>query len=256
MKSFDLKGKVAVVTGGYGHLGQALSLGLLETGAKVIVAGRKKTEFARVFGSKKKDVFFEEIDISSTASIKSGFKQIVTKYRSLDVLVNNAFYSAGNFPDVMSDEEWALGIDGTLNSVFRCVREVIPHMKRSRSASIINISSMYGVVVPDFKIYEDHPQYFNPPNYGVAKAGVIQLTRYYANFLAGQNIRVNCISPGAFPAERKQNKEFVKKLLSKIPLKRIGHPDDLKGAVVFLASQASSYMTGQNLVIDGGWTIS
>ena len=115
---------------------------------------------------------------------------------------------------------------------------------------------MYGIISPDFLIYDEHPEFFNSAQYGASKAAVIQLTRYYANYLASKNIRVNCITPGPFPSEQVQKTDaFIKKLVNKVPLKRIGKPEDLNGTLLLLASEASSFITGQNIIIDGGWTI-
>ena len=126
----------------------------------------------------------------------------------------------------------------------------------NKNGKIINISSMYGIVSPDFSIYDEHPEFFNSAQYGASKAAVIQLTRYYANYLAAKDIRVNCISPGPFPSEQvQQSEKFIKKIIAKVPLKRIGKPEDLTGALLLLASEASSFITGQNIIIDGGWTI-
>jgi gluconate 5-dehydrogenase len=128
-------------------------------------------------------------------------------------------------------------------------------MRKNHYGVIINISSMYGIVSPDSRIYGDSG-YNNPPDYGAGKAAIIQFTRYSACHLACDGIRVNTISPGPFPgAEVQQNKTFMSNLENRVPLGRIGRPDDLKGAVVFLASNASSYVTGQNIVVDGGWTV-
>ena len=147
-------------------------------------------------------------------------------------------------------------MDGLVGSVYRCIREVIPFFEKKAGGKIINISSMYGLVSPDFSIYKDHPQMLNPPHYGVGKAGVIHMTKYFANFLASKNIYVNAISPGPFPSLTVQeNKLFIKELIKKVPLGRIGNPKDLIGPIVFLASKDSNYITGQNLVVDGGWTI-
>lgn len=251
---FSLKGKVAVVTGGYGHLGRAMVNGLSDAGARVVVAGKDKTKFKKVFGGSRM-VEFEKIDISSTPSIKSCFRNIIKKFGAIDVLVNNAIYRKGVSPEKMTDAEWNYGVDGVLGSVFRCIREIIPHMKK-RGGNIINISSMYGVVSPDFRIYEYNPSSFSPPDYGAAKAGVIQLTKYYGVYLAQYKIRVNCITPGPFPAKEGQNaKRFAAALAAKTVVNRYGNPDDLKGPVVFLASDASSFITGHNLIVDGGWTI-
>jgi gluconate 5-dehydrogenase len=121
---------------------------------------------------------------------------------------------------------------------------------------IINISSMYGLVSPDFNIYDKFPNFFNSSQYGASKAAIIQLTKYYANFLASKNIRVNCISPGPFPAiEVQKHESFIHLLKHKVPLGRIGTAEELRGVIILLASNASSYITGQNFIIDGGWTI-
>ncbi len=255
LSSFSLKDKVSVVTGGYGHLGKGITEGLMEAGSKVIVAGRSNEKYKKIFDLKEY-IFFIEMDVSSTNSINKALSQIYNNFGHIDILINNAFYLKGNSPEEMSDEEWNYGIDGTLNSVFRCIREAIPYMKKNDKGNIINISSMYGVLSPDFKIYETSPDFLNPPHYGSAKAGIIQLTKYYAVYLSRYNIRVNCISPGPFPSEDVQKDiEFIKKLSLKNPSGRIGTPEDLKGPVVFLASESSSYITGHNLIVDGGWTI-
>lgn len=256
LSKFSLAGKVAVITGGYGHLGKYMSEGLSEAGAHVVVAGKSRDKFRKTFpDTKDLKISFEKTDISSTVSIKTAFKKITKDHGRIDILVNNAFYSEGDSPESMTDDEWNRGINGALNSVFRCIREIIPHMKKS-AGNIINVSSMYGMVSPDFRVYNDYPEFFSPPNYGAAKAGVIQLTRYYAVYLAGYGIRVNCVSPGAFPSPIVQKeKKFTEALSRKIPLGRVGNPEELKGIMVFLASDASSYVTGQNFIVDGGWTV-
>jgi gluconate 5-dehydrogenase len=154
----------------------------------------------------------------------------------------------------MTDEVWQTGIDGALNSTFRATREVIPFMKKA-GGSIINFCSMYGLVSPDLRIYgKDNPQK-NPPNYGAAKAAVAQFTRYSAGALAEYGIRVNSVTPGPFPAPNNaQNEEFNKALASKTMLGRFGKNFEIAGAVLLLASDASTFMTGSNIVVDGGWT--
>ncbi len=253
---FSLQGKVALVTGGYGHLGRAISLGLAEAGAEVYVLGRSQKKFEAAFQEEKlPNLYFQHCDISDTESIKAAFQEVNAQHQRLDILLNNAFYSAGQNPEQLTDEQWALGIDGNLNSVYRCIREVIPFMKEQGSGKIINVASMYGVVSPDFNIYKESPASLNPPHYGAAKAGVVQLTKYFASYLAPDGIRVNCVSPGPFPNPQVQQDEtFMAQLSRKNPMGRIGQPDELKGAFVFFASDASSYVTGQNLMVDGGWT--
>ncbi len=252
---FNLKNKVAVVTGGYGHLGKHLCLGLARQGACVYAAGPNEKKFTYAFMKDKGPlVHFENMDISCEESIKTVFERIYKRKRRIDILVNNAIYSKGNAPINLSQEDWNYSIDGVLNSVFRCIKAVVPYIKKTKEASIINIASMYGIISPDLRIYKGTKEQLSPPHYGAAKAGVIQLSRYFAVYLAQYGIRVNCISPGAFPkAEVPEN--FIKKLERKIPMGRVGRPEELTGAIQFLASKASSYMTGQNIVIDGGWTL-
>tara|TARA_R110002033_G_scaffold169897_3_gene211436 strand:+ start:235253 stop:236023 length:771 start_codon:yes stop_codon:yes gene_type:complete len=252
---FDLKDKTAIVTGGYGYLGEAISLILANNGAKVYVAGRNIDKFKTKFKDKE-NIRFLHFDISNNDSIKNSFKEVFEKEKRIDILVNNAFYGASSHPENMTTLEWEKGIDGGLNSVFRCINEVFPYMKNNDSSKIINISSMYGMVVPDLSVYEGREQFLNPPNYGVAKSGVLHLTKYYAMYLAKYNINVNAISPGPFPSPSVQkDTEFTERLKNKNPMKRIGNPEDLQGLILLLASEASGYITGQNIAIDGGWTL-
>lgn len=257
--TFRLDTKIVLITGGYGHLGKAVTESLLFHGAQVYILGRDRDKFSQSFKQEIKNsanLFFEFCDISSTEEIKKAFSKIYDKTGRIDVLINNAFYSKGQSPERMTDEEWEMGIDGTLNSVFRCTREIIPYFKTAKNGKIINVSSMYGVVAPHFEVYDDFPQFLNPPHYGVAKAGVVQLTKYYASYLGHLGINVNTVTPGPFPSLQVQNEAgFVEELEKKTCLNRIGKPEDLAGAFVFLASDASNFITGQNIIVDGGWTI-
>ena len=256
MSLFDLQGKVVAVTGGYSHLGTAMCKGLQEAGACVYALGRSEEKFAAKFTAPSDTLRFAACDISETKSIKACFAQIPQSHGTLDVLINNGVYVRGQNPLELSDEDWAHSIDGALNSVYRCIREAAPYFEKTGSGKIINISSMYGMVSPDFSVYDDSPAFLNPPHYGAAKAGVLQLTRYFAQYLGERSIQVNAISPGAFPnPEVQKDSLFIKNLSAKTALKRIGEPEDLVGSVVFLSSKASDYITGQNIVVDGGWTI-
>ncbi len=255
---FNLENKVAIVTGGYGHLGSAMVLGLSELGAKVIVAGRNKEKFDDKF-SNSTNIYFEKIDINSTDSIKECFANVNSKFGRIDIVVNNAHTAKGNSQENMTDDDWAYTLEGVLGSVHKSIREIIPYFKNQKSGKIINISSMYGVVSPDLKMYEGDncEKYSNPPHYGAAKAAIIQLTKYYATYLGKFNINVNAVTPGPFPKEilQNDNPEFIRRLKSKNPLNKIGKPRDIAGAVVFLSSNASDFITGQNIIVDGGWTI-
>ena len=254
MELFSLKGRVIAITGGYGHLGAAIARGLMEAGATVVVLGRSASRFQETFPRSKRP-FFLEFDISNTNSIREGFRKLISVHKRVDGLINNAMYSQGQDPEHMTDEDWQTGIDGTLNSTFRCIREIIPFMKEQGSGRIVNVSSMYGMVAPDLRVYDEFPQFLNPPHYGAAKAGILQMTRYYAVLLGKHNILVNAVTPGPFPNPKVQEETgFVEALGQKNPLGRIGQPEELAGAFIYLCSQAGSYTTGQNIVVDGGWT--
>src|SRR5258706_3638652 len=251
--SLEITNKVIVVTGGYGHLGTSIVTALGGYGAKVFVLGRHKNKFTEAFQEDSEKIRFIQGDVSSAISISEAFNKIVNDQGRIDVLVNNAYYSKGNSPEKMTDEEWAIGIDGTLSNVFRCIREVIPVMKGQKQGKIINVSSMYGMVAPDFSVYDVAPDSLNPPHYGAAKAGILQLTKYYASYLGSSGITVNCVTPGPFPSlEVQKNHKFIEKLSARTLLGRIGKPEDLAGAFVFLSSDAANFITGQNLVVDGG----
>jgi NAD(P)-dependent dehydrogenase (short-subunit alcohol dehydrogenase family) len=255
--TFDLKNKVILVTGGYGHLGRAITESLIYHKATVYVMGREESRFNEAFQNvPNSNLHFVLCDISDSDIINKSIDEILKKEEKIDVIINNAFYSRGQSPDEMSNEDWDYCLDGTLSSVFRMIKALIPIFKNQNNGKIINVSSMYGLVAPQFEAYSEHPEFLNPPHYGAAKAGVIQLTKYYASYLGKHNIQVNCVTPGPFPSNTVQEKgDFVVELEKRTCLGRIGTPEDLAGAFVFLASNASDYITGQNIIVDGGWTI-
>ena len=251
----NLNNKVILITGGYGYLGKEISLGLAKHGAKVVVLARSKEKFDTAF-KKQDNIFFVHCDVGSTISVINAFSIAHKQFGSINCLINNAFFADGQNPLGITDEQFAHTMDGIIGNVYRCVREIVPYFDKKHACKIINVSSMYGMVAPDFDVYKNAPEFLNPPHYGIGKAGLIQLTKYFASFLGKQNIQVNAISPGAFPSEEVQaNSRFIKALEEKNVLKRIGRPQDLIGAFVLLASDYSDYITGQNIVIDGGWTI-
>lgn len=257
---FSMDGKTVVVTGAAGYLGSALVEGLLEFGAAVVAGDivEKKPEEIVKNGKSYEKLYSLVCDISNTDSIKELFRKAENLCGKIDILINCGVYGAGygkgSQIEFMPDDVWEKGIDGTVGSAFRCTREVIPYMAKNGGGSIINFGSMYGLVSPDFRIYGDNPGK-NPPNYGAGKAAVIQLTKYSAAQLAEKNIRVNSVSPGPFPAPHNSTDEaFINKLAEKTMLGRTGKAVEMVGAVLLLASDASSYMTGTNIVVDGGWT--
>ena len=253
---FDLKGKTVFITGGAGYLGAAMCEALAELGANVVIGSRDK-EKCRDFAKALSDQFGVEVsgvqlDITKPESIHEALAVIDRKHGRLDVLINNAWSGNKNSFDSISMEDWKYDIDVCLNGVFYTTKQAAPHLKKTNGV-IVNVASMYGHVAPDYKMYVG-TEHVNPPSYGAAKAGVIQLTKYLASFLSPDGIRVNAISPGPFPfGEILNNDEFIGKLEQKTMLGRIGNPEDLKGIIALLCTDASRYMTGQNICVDGGW---
>ena len=176
--TFNLSGKVVIVTGGYGYLGKAITESLLFHGAIVYVLGRSEAKFNDAFAqTEQANLFFQFCDVSDSKSIITALEFISSQVNKIDVLINNAFYIQGLSPVKMTDEEWNMGVEGTLGSVFKFTREIIPYFLKNKAGKIINVSSMYGMISPDFSIYDNNPQFLNPPHYGAAKAGIIQLTK-------------------------------------------------------------------------------
>ncbi|MFK8015906.1 MAG: SDR family oxidoreductase [Gammaproteobacteria bacterium] len=253
----SLENKTVFITGGAGHLGSAMCEALAEQGANVVIGSRDTaksellaTALADQYGIKAAGV---AVDITDPENIEQTLAFIDSQFGGLDVLVNNAWSGKKNTFESISIDDWNYDIDVCLNGVFYTVKKALPYLKE-KGGAIVNVASMYGHVAPDYKMYvgTDHA---NPPSYGAAKAGVIQLTRYLASFLSPHGIRVNAISPGPFPfGDIRNNAEFIGALESKTMLNRIGDPEDLKGIIALLCSDASSYMTGQNICVDGGWT--
>ncbi|AZS17578.1 SDR family oxidoreductase [Paenibacillus lutimineralis] len=255
---FDLSNKTIIVTGATGHLGVAMCEGLASMGANIAVASRDLNKvnnlvqkLSEKYGGNHQGY---QLDISDAESVKKAISEIIKTYKIVDVLINNAnFYSMGEVEEY-SDDEWVKGIDGTINAVHRCTKAVLPHMLENGQGNIINIGSMYGVVSPNPEVYGSSGQN-NPANYGAGKAAIIQFTKYLACHYGTRGIRANSVSPGPFPNPKVQeNDEFIKQLSRKTALGRIGQADELKGILVMLASDASSYITGQNICVDGGWT--
>lgn len=254
---FSLKNKNVVLTGGCGNLGRVMSKHLLDFGANLFIVDVVDTAPADLADQ----VTYIKCDLSNTESIRAMFAQ-VDAAGGLDVLINNAAWGGGaggktlmtkSSLEDFDDETWAYSLDGVVGVTFRCTRESIPFFRKNGGGSIVNIASMYGVVAPDFSIYGDTGA-TSPVTYGTGKAGVVQLTKYSASFLGKDGIRVNSITPGPFPKVSATDPDFLKKLQNKTMLGRTGDPSELAGALVLLCSNASSFMTGTNIVVDGGWT--
>ena len=240
---FSLRNKTIVVTGGCGYLGREIVKGLKDVGANVQVVDYSKD--API-----------QCDLANTEDLKKALLKAAGKENRIDGLITMAAnLGAGvlNGVEDMDDDYWKKGIDGTVGYTFRTIRETIPYMKKI-GGSIVNIGSLYAVGAPDPRTYFDTP-FSSTPNYGAGKAATVELTKYCAAYLAKYAIRVNSVSPGSFPHENVQeNALFKERLAAKTMLGRIGFPEDLVGAMIFLLSKASNYITGINIMVDGGQT--
>jgi NAD(P)-dependent dehydrogenase (short-subunit alcohol dehydrogenase family) len=253
---FDLSGRVALITGATGHLGQAMAAALAEAGARVIVASRNANKaqaaVARLQGAQSGRHLTVAIDHLDEESIERGFNSAVEQAGQIDILVNNGHQGLiADWRDV-SGEQFNRQL-ANATGYFLLSRALRNHsVARQAPASILLLGSMYGIVGSYPDVY-DEVSAASPAAYHALKGSIVHLTRHLAVYWAVDGVRVNCLSPGPFPSAT-ANSELIERLKKRSPLGRIGSPEELKGAVVFLASDASSYMTGQNLVIDGGWT--
>jgi NAD(P)-dependent dehydrogenase (short-subunit alcohol dehydrogenase family) len=240
-----LNGKVIVVTGGNGLIGKSLVENVNSENGICINADLHDTN---------DDLTNINCDVTNDTSIDNTINLVLKKYGKIDGLVNNAYPRTSDWGEKfenISSSSWKSNIEMQLNSIFLFSQKVLPHMLNRKFGSIINIGSIYGVVGPDFSVYEN-TELTMPAAYSAIKGGVINFTRYLASYYGKDNIRVNCVSPGGI--FNNQPTEFVKNYEYKVPMKRMGKPEDISPAVSFLLSDESSYITGQNLIIDGGWT--
>ena len=265
MKIFDLKGKTALITGGAGTLGFEFAKILSESGSNIVILdlnikecedrARKITE---KYGVKTLGL---NCSITSEEAVDEVVSVVINKFKSIDILINSAAITQiGNhtskdyfkpFEDYPLDI-WKKAIDVNLTGTFIITKRVIKEMIKEKNGTIINISSTYGLVSPNPQIYASL-NFSSPIHYSVSKGGIIQFTRYLAAHLADKGIRVNTLSPGGL-FEESMDKNFVNRYQDNTPLGRMANIKDYQGAILFLASDASSYMTGANLVVDGGWT--
>lgn len=244
----NLKNKFCLVTGSNGYVGKVICKKFLEQGAILIHTDLEKNKI------KSNNSFFYQTDLSSKKQIDILIKKINKKFKKIDVLVNNAGYIAESEKTkkkqkLIYNEEY---IKLNLNNTIYLTQSLIPILKRSKKSSIINICSIYSFLAYDYNLYNGTSMK-NPLAYGVSKAGLMHYTKMLSTLVAPK-IRVNSISPGGI--SRKQPNKFVKKYLLKTPLGRMGNENDIANAVIFFSSELSNYITGQNLVIDGGYSIS
>ncbi len=265
MELFSLKNKTAIVTGALGLIGKEHCRALSEAGANVIVADINKVTSQNFAESLQTESVGVSLDVTNPDSIKSLRDTVLTQFGHIDILVNNAAIN-DMFEDPKAATEqskfenyplelWQKSLDVNLTGVFLCSQILGYEMAKQKAGSIINIASTYGISAPDQSLYikEDGTQsFYKPPAYSATKGAVIMFTRYLASYWGKDGVRVNTLTPGG--VENSQDDFFIQKYSSKTPLGRMAQPADYKGALIFLASDASSYMTGANLIVDGGWT--
>jgi gluconate 5-dehydrogenase len=270
---FSLEGRTAVLTGATGFLGRTFALVLLANGARVVALGRsarlhtEAATWASQFGAEK--IAVHQIDMYDVAALNQLCDDIAAQEKSVDILINNAHELGAatgfNIPEGSLEnstfDQWQRNLQGGVYWAVQTTQRLGVRMKQQRSGSIINIATMYASVAPRPQLYEGTPS-LNPPGYSASKAALVAFTRYTASFWGRDGVRANCISPGPFSntedAEGQnsvaEDSPFVQRLKGYTVLNRIGRPIELCGALLFLASDASSYVTGQNIAIDGGWT--
>ena len=241
-----LKDKIVIVTGGSGLLGKAFVTHIRKEGGRAINADiQERTDL-------RSEIL--NMDITDDQSIQSGLEEVINLFGRIDGIVNNAYPRTKDWGDKFEDiepESLRKNVDMQLNSYFICCQKALKIMAEQRSGSIVIISSIYGIVGNDFTLYEEYGG-TSPAAYAAIKGGLISLTRYLASYYGRKGIRVNCVSPGGIFDN--QHPSFVSRYQAKVPLGRMGNPEDIAPAVSFLLSDEAKYITGHNLVVDGGWT--
>ncbi|WP_250499863.1 SDR family oxidoreductase [Caballeronia sp. GAWG1-5s-s] len=256
----SLSGRTAVVTGGAGHIGAAMAEALAEAGATVVLVDRQRDQLQptadgiRSRTSARVETF--ELELADEYAVRALPEQVAQLCGGLDILVNcAAFVGTSQLEgwavpfEQQKTPAWRAAFEVNVTSVFELVQASLPWLKRSGKGSVINISSLYGVVGPDWRLYEGTAM-GNPAAYGASKGALIQLTNWLSTTLA-PNVRVNTISPGG--VWRNQPETFTKRYVERTPMGRMAIEEDFKGAALYLASDLSAYVTGQNIVVDGGW---
>jgi NAD(P)-dependent dehydrogenase (short-subunit alcohol dehydrogenase family) len=241
-----LKDKIIIITGGNGLLGKAIIKRLKSEGAFCInfeINHETNHDLSQVY-----------CDITNANSIDSGLQMVFKKYKKIDGLVNNAYPRTKDwgtkFEDIVFDS-WKQNIDWQLNSYFYISQKVALQMSVQKEGSIVNMASIYGVIGADFTVYEGTTMTM-PAAYSAIKGALINFTRYVASYYGPQQVRVNAVSPGGIFDN--QNEVFVNNYCKKVPMRRLGNPEDIAPTVAFLLSDDAEYITGQNIIVDGGWT--
>lgn len=252
MKLFDLHGRAAIITGGNGGIGRGLALAFAQAGADVCIAARNKNKLANTAAEIEAlgaNCLSVECDVNELEDLKRTLELTKERFGTCHILVNNAGIAQQAPPQDLTDEQWERVINTNLTSVFRFSRTVFPTFREQGFGKIINIGSEYSLFGSPFV-----------PDYSASKGGVIQLTKSLAVAWANVNIQVNAIIPGWITSEMtqpvKENTEMFQAIVGRTPAGRFGEPEELGGAGIFLASAASDFVTGQSIVVDGGYSVS
>lgn len=257
----NLKGRVALITGAAGHIGQAVCSALAELGASLILIDMDEKKCRLAAETLTHDwgisTVFRGIDLEDESLLVDLVQRVESAFGRLDILVNCAAFvgtsalAGWNVPFLeQSAATWRRAVEVNLTVPFILTQQLAPLLKKSSNGSVINFSSIYGLLGPDMRLYDDTSMN-NPAAYGASKGGLLQLTRWLSTALA-PDIRVNAITPGG--VLRGQPEVFQERYVSRTPMKRMAIEEDFKGAIAYLASDLSAYVTGQNFIIDGGWS--
>lgn len=258
LKRFSLDGKVAFVTGGAGLIGTEISKALADAGAYTVILDTNRkggSALAKDIVDKGYEASYERFDVTKIEDVSSNIRKLTDKYGSVDIWINCAYPRTKDWSkpvEKLNLASWRKNVDMHLNSYSWISREVALVMKKKKiKGTVINFGSTYGVQGNDFTVYEN-TELTSPMAYSAIKGGIVNLTRYLASYFGKDGIRVNNICPGGIFDG--QNKKFVRNYEKKVPLKRMGRPEEIASVVLFLASDASSYVNGATIMVDGGWT--